>query len=87
MLLIFAQNKFIFIVPCPRVPELRTNCTSGFTLYDGPTGCVRYECNENLAELISSDNAAVEAALKKRNELGYFYFTDPISHEIHRLEY
>jgi hypothetical protein len=58
-----------------------TDCPNGFTAYDSPTGCVKYVCNEDLEDLKVRDNAAVEIAKARRDEIGFFYYTDSISHE------
>ena len=54
---------FYFIVPCPQYPTPRTGCTSGYSAYSSPTGCVSYQCNEDLPTIIAIDNAAVQEAL------------------------
>jgi hypothetical protein len=32
-------------------------------MYNSPTGCVTYKCNENLPDLIAADDQAVQDAL------------------------
>jgi hypothetical protein len=53
----------MLLVPCPRQIQIPTNCSSGFSAYDSPFGCVDYQCNENLAAQIASDVLILNAAL------------------------
>ena len=51
---------FWFSDICPPYPEIPTDCTTGYSFYNSPTGCVSYECNEDLPDIIATDNAEVE---------------------------
>ncbi len=51
-----------FLDICPPYPDIPADCSSGYSFYNSPTGCVSYECNEDLPDIIAVDNAAVEDA-------------------------
>ena len=57
------NNNNFCIVPCPTQPTPPSNCLSGFSPYNSPTGCTSYVCNERLASLTASDDQAIQAAL------------------------
>ena len=59
-------------------------CKTGFTQYDGPTGCVRNVCNEDLAALKDVDAKAVADAMDQMDIYRYVPLTTTKSpEEIH----
>jgi hypothetical protein len=65
-------------VPCKLRPVPPTNCTSGYSVYDGLEGCTRYVCNENLDDVQNAD-AQTLALWKSQRTLQFLMGTENYS--------